>query len=358
MIPASALIPITVSTTVCLLSVLSGLGLLIRGFLLLLENGKTKTAPPLKIDQAAVGLAEVSGRASGPYTITAPITSKPCYLYRTTVWQEPRNWQPDAWEKVVDETLHVPFFLEDSTGQLLIEPMGADLDVPVSLRAVYGGSMFFDPNAVVPAVNLFLARHGVAPTSRILIEERCIEPQSEVFVTGTITENPGIEVGPLFRKKDERRPNAAKGIEFGGDGPEIIQLSSPSVSLTSGIMTQQSRIAAALNKAGIQNPNAWAAAGVPYSEHDAANATAVLSEETASVGKDAPQEKLQLQSGFDLKPARVLMKGPDDAPFVFCSHHTQLPARTSNWKPLAMLSAGTVLASAGFCVFLLKMFGL
>ena len=32
-------------------------------------------------------------------------------------------------EKVADETLHAPFFIEDSSGHLLIEPFGADLDL-------------------------------------------------------------------------------------------------------------------------------------------------------------------------------------------------------------------------------------
>ena len=252
----------------------------------------------------------------------------------------------------MDETLHVPFFLEDSTGQLLIEPMGADLDVPISLREEYGGPTFYDSHTVLPAVSLFLARHGAVPTRRILIEEFCIEPQSELFVTGTITENPGIEVRPLFRKKDEPKPAAMKGIQAIPEAPEIIQLSGSSPS-TDGAMTQQSRIAAALNKAGIQNPNAWAVAGIPYPGRESEHATAVLPEETGFVAKDPPQE--QLPSGFNLKPALVLMKGPDDAPFVLGSRSSQARARTSAWKPVAMLCAGTALTSAGFWILLRKL---
>lgn len=354
MIAASVLIfQIKPLTVVASLAALIGLALLIRGLRLLAGNGP-KAALSSTIDKVSPGLVEVKGRAAGPYTITAPLTSKPCYLYRTTVWQQ-RKSRTHEWEMVVDETLHVPFFLEDSTGQLLIEPLGAGLDVPIGFREEYGGSVFFDSNTVLPAVNLFLARHGVAPTGRILIEEFCIEPQSELFVTGTITENPGIEVRPLFRKKDEPRPTATKSAQPDADAPEVIRLSSLSPFLTAGALTQQSRIAAALNKAGIQNPNAWSVAGVPYAGRDSANATAVLPEEADSVAKDAPQEPLQLQPGFNLKPTLVLMKGPDDAPFLFCSHGAQPRVRTSAWKPVAMLCAGTALMFAGFCVLLLKM---
>ena len=264
---------------------------------------------------------------------------------------------PEAWERTGN-----PHFILQSVSQARLEeaaadpkPLGAGLDVPIGFREEYGGSVFFDSNTVLPAVNLFLARHGVAPTGRILIEEFCIEPQSELFVTGTITENPGIEVRPLFRKKDEPRPTATKSAQPDADAPEVIRLSSLSPFLTAGALTQQSRIAAALNKAGIQNPNAWSVAGVPYAGRDSANATAVLPEEADSVAKDAPQEPLQLQPGFNLKPTLVLMKGPDDAPFLFCSHGAQPRVRTSAWKPVAMLCAGTALMFAGFCVLLLKM---
>ena len=351
LIPSSALVPsIPDLTVVCMLAVLIGLGLLIRG-LLLLAGESPRPSPASKINEVSLGLVEISGRASGPYTITAPITSKPCYLYRTAVWQQ-RKSHSHEWEKVVDETLHLPFFLDDSTGQLLIEPMGANLDIRISLREEYGGPAFFDSNAVLPSVSAFLARHGVVPTRRILIEEVCIEPQSELFVTGTITENPGVEVRPLFRKKDEPKPAAMKGIQTTSKAPEIIQLSTPSSSVSVGAMTQQSRIAAALSKAGIQNPNAWAAAGVPYPERDSEHATAVLSEEAAAV---VQHQQEQSQPGFNLTPALVLMKGPDDAPFVLASRNEQRRGRTSAWNPVALLSAGTALAVAGCWILFVKL---
>ena len=258
------------------LALVLGACLVVRG-VRLFASERRKSGPVARIDRISPGEAEIHGAATGPYSITAPITGKKCYLYRTTVWQQ--KLRSDGWEKLADETLHVPFYIDDSTGQMLIEPMGADLEIPLSLREEYGGS-FSDANTIPPSVSAFLARHRATPAGRMLIEESCIEPQSEIFATGTVTENPGIEVKPLV-------PKTANGRASNGqpDGPEIIRLSDASSAHAAGASTQQSRIAAALIKAGIQNPNAWAAAGLP-SPDAPGSATVVLSEEPAAKTDD------------------------------------------------------------------------
>ncbi len=334
------------------LAVLLGSCLLVRG-LLLLARKRRGPAPASTIDGVPQGQVEIHGASTGPYSITAPITGKACYLYRTTVWQQKRS-TTHAWEKLADETLHVPFFLDDSTSRMLIEPLGAELEIPISLREEYGGSVFFDAREIPPAVSVFLARHRVIPTNRILIEEFCVEPQSELFVTGTVTENPGVEVKPLVpRKTNGLPPNGTKNGQPRADAPEVIHLSGASAPLPSGSMTQQSRIAAALAKAGIDNPNAWAAAGVPYP--GPAAATALLHEEADSPPDQASPEKPELQSGFHLKPPLVLMKGAGDAPFVLSARSTRQPAQPSPWTPAILLSTGAALTLAGFWTLLAKM---
>jgi hypothetical protein len=121
------------------LPALVGTCLLVRGVLLLADK-RPKSAAISKVNGITPGDVAVYGTATGPYSITAPITGKNCYLYRTAVWQQ-KKAEAQGWEKVADETLHVPFFLEDSTGQLLIEPLGADLQIPISLREEYAAAV-------------------------------------------------------------------------------------------------------------------------------------------------------------------------------------------------------------------------
>src|SRR5215469_859520 len=74
--------------------------------------------PASKIRSATTGLVEVSGLATGPHVITSPLKQTECYYYRTIAWQWEQNGDRE-WKKVADETLHVPFYLDDSTGKLL-----------------------------------------------------------------------------------------------------------------------------------------------------------------------------------------------------------------------------------------------
>jgi hypothetical protein len=318
------------------LALVLGACLVVRG-VRLFASERRKSGPVARIDRISPGEAEIHGAATGPYSITAPITGKKCYLYRTTVWQQ--KLRSDGWEKLADETLHVPFYIDDSTGQMLIEPMGADLEIPRSLREEYGGS-FSDANTIPPSVSAFLARHRATPAGRMLIEESCIEPQSEIFATGTVTGNPGIEVKPLV-------PKTANGRASNGqpDGPEIIRLSDASSAHAAGARTQQSRIAAALIKAGIQNPNAWAAAGLPAPDAPG-SATAVLS---AATTDDASQQNSE-SSGFNLTPAFVLMKGYGDAPFVLSSRASR-PAVQCHWEDPVSLAVGVALTFASLWIF-------
>ena len=187
-----------------MVAIAGGLYFFFLGFHLLARKRLLLATPTSKIRSAALGLVEVNGKAAGPYTMSAPITGKPCFLYHTTAWQQ-REGKKQEWEKVADETLHLPFFIDDSTGQLLIEPLGADLDLHRDFREEYAAS-FFSSNIgddVPPRVSVFLSRHGIVPGRRLRIEERSIKPEDALFVAGTLTENPGVQVRP-FSPHNER----------------------------------------------------------------------------------------------------------------------------------------------------------
>ncbi len=72
---------------------LAGVYLFYRGFRMLQRKRLILNTPASKIRSAAMGLVEISGLATGPYTMAAPITGMPCYYYRTMAWQWQRAWQ-------------------------------------------------------------------------------------------------------------------------------------------------------------------------------------------------------------------------------------------------------------------------
>jgi hypothetical protein len=109
----------------------AGLGvyLFYRGFRTLQRKRLIENTPTSKIRSASLGLVEISGLATGPYTMPAPITAIPCYYAHTVGWQWKQQGKNRQWVKFADESRHVPFYLDDNTGRMLIDPQGAEMEI-------------------------------------------------------------------------------------------------------------------------------------------------------------------------------------------------------------------------------------
>jgi len=373
----SLFIPINHLTILSLIAIAGGLYFFVLGFQLLARKRLLLTTPSSKVRSAALGLVEVNGIAAGPHTMPAPITGKPCFLYHTTAWQQ-RAGKKQEWEKVADETLHLPFFIDDGTGQLLIEPLGADLDLHRDFREEYASSFFssgfFSSEAnVPPRVSVFLSRHGVVPARRLRIEERLIKPEDALFIAGTLTENPGVEVRPFSprdvrmeaRMDDSRTEPHYSAPDNSTEqlpAPQVIKLQSGAAPTTQE-MSQQAKIAAALTRAGITRPEAWSAAGVPYQSvavQENAPPEPVSGPNEGRLPEDRPPEDRRLEnqpqlSSFNLTPPVVLMKGSNDPTFVIslCSQKEFVSAL--GWKSAAMVWGGAAIMLLGLYMVLAQM---
>jgi hypothetical protein len=337
--PLFALNQLTLLATV---GAAGGLYLFVRGFRLLARKRLLLNTPTSKIRSASLGLVEVSGLATGPYTLPTPIAGRPCFFYRTTAWQQNGDSSRE-WKKVAEETLGVPFFLDDNTGKLLIEPKGADLDLHRDLREEYSDTIF-SPHTT-PQVLSFLARHGVKPSNGIRVEECSIQPQNPLFIVGTIAENPGVEVAAAGFAGDYK-PGQTRGRGPGQPrtpSPEVVRLSQATA--TNGEEeSQQSKVAAALFKAGITSPAAWEAAGVPYGSAERAR--------LEEISVKAENKSGQLESAFDLTPPVVLMKGENNPAFVISWRSQHELVRSLAWKSAAMIWGGGALTLLGVRVLL------
>ncbi len=336
-----------------------------------------------------MGMVELSGQAAGPYTVVAPITERPCYYFRTVVWEWKRRGRSDAWVKVAAECMHVPFFLDDNTGKVMVDPRGAELDLHCDFQQEFCDALFTIKEEAPPNVHALLSRHGISTKNKIKVEEFCIKPKNSLFVLGTLGDNPGLELTPKPILDDEQNtltsrdalwfnplqsPIGQKVLSFATGGVDIsssdhqsvselligggslsasefgntpmgksileeesrhaasanvIQLSPHSDFPDAADMTQQQKIAAALRKAGISNPTAWAAAGVtPYAPTVATNS----STGTAASNGD-----------FEPRPAVVLMKGKNNPTFLISWRSQRKIARSLGWKCTLMIWGGPVL---------------
>jgi E3 Ubiquitin ligase len=334
---------------------LIGVYLFYRGFGLLQRKRLILDTPTSKIRSASLGLVEVSGLAVGPYTMIAPVTGVPCYYFRAIAWRWQQRGKNSEWVKVADESLHVPFFLDDNTGRMLVNPQGAEMDIHRDFHEEFSASMFSGGLQVPPNISTFLARNSVLTDQKLKVEEYCIKPKNSLFILGTLTQNsgPSVTATPV-RSVVSAQPTTSfhiagfsGGISLGmGGSSSVAALFSPNTpkpqtplsdssapSQTVADPSQQPKITAALVKAGINNAAAWAVAGVD---------PGVVATPVPSAGGSAAAPAVALEQ-FNLRPPVVLMKGAHDPAFFISWRSQREVVKSLGWKSTLMIWGGPVI---------------
>jgi hypothetical protein len=339
------------------LGAFAGAYLFYRGFRLLQRKRLILNTPASKIRSASMGLVEINGLAGGPYTMLAPITGVPCYYFRTTAWQWQRRGKSSEWVKVADESLHVPFYLDDNTGRVLVDPQGAEMDIHRDFHDEFSCALFASSFDAPSNVFSFLARNGVSTDKKIKVDEYCIKPKNALFILGTLAQNPGLSVSatPVRSLNPEQhtvslRIPSISGVLSLGTGvtssrsmlltafqsepaPARTHLPCANNPAKTVDATEQQRVTAALVKAGIASPAAWAAAGM--------STAVVATPASASTGGAAAAATAPEQ--LDLHPPVVLMKGAHDPAFLISWHSQRDVVSSLSWKSTLMIWGGPAL---------------
>lgn len=373
-----------------------GVALFFYGFVLLKQRRLILDTPSSKIRSAPMGLVEVSGLACGPYTLLAPVTARQCYFYRTIVWELQKAGKSSQWVKVAGECIFVPFFLDDNTGRVLVDPRGAELDLHRDFEGEFSNSFFTTLDPAPANVTAFLARRGVSTHNKLKVEEFCIKPKNALFILGTMAQNSGLMVAPkpiedigalggvsgsrfslnvafagnsaendidqssfaqymAKASPAESSSNSSAQSLPGSAQPQVMRLSSGSVApLRTSEMTQQQRVAAALMKAGISNPAAWSAAGVEVP------AVQVVTDKSAnSAGgngfngdANSSAQSSTEANGYEVHPPVVLKRGANDRSFLISWRSQRELASALGWKCTAMIWGGAALALVALYLFL------
>jgi hypothetical protein len=301
------------------------------------------------------------------------------------VWEWKQSGKNKQWVKVAGECMHVPFFLDDNTGRVLIDPRGADLDLHRDYHAEFNGSFFSMGTDVPPNVVSFLARRGVSTGNKIKVEEYAIKPKNSLFILGTLADNPGIEVAPRPIEDSSMSADGSSGFSLSigsvsfssrsgagdsdsgfsgrlaalasntlaGSQPQTIHLPDGTSPTNVAEMTQQQKVAAALMKAGISNPAAWRVGGIVTSgvqviDDPSANATLSGPGNTGS----ADTASTANIHGFDPHPPVALMKGTNNPTFLISWRSQQEVARSLGWKCTLMIWGGPALTLVSLYFFL------
>lgn len=100
-----------------------------RGFRHLRNKRLVENIPTSKCRSVAMGLCELSGRAVGTATIPSFIGQIPSFVTKIEIERYQKSGKSSRWVTVHREQLGIPFYIEDDTGRVKVDPTGAELDI-------------------------------------------------------------------------------------------------------------------------------------------------------------------------------------------------------------------------------------
>lgn len=113
-----------------------GVGAIVLGILFFLMLGKERRRislssrlPLTPCGSCAEGMVQVAGRAVGTTSVTSPLLGLTCLMSSSKVEVFRENQSKDNWQEILKEEKSVPFFVEDSSGRVWVDPAEATLDL-------------------------------------------------------------------------------------------------------------------------------------------------------------------------------------------------------------------------------------
>jgi hypothetical protein len=363
-----------------------GVALFFQGFRMLQYKRLILNTPFSKIRSASMGLVEVSGMPTGPQTISAAITGDPCFYYRAKAWLWVESGNDHKWKQVLDESLSVPFFLEDSTGKVLVNPQGAELDVHRSFSDEVQTSRLGQGSLIPEHIRKFAALRGLLSGDKIRLEERIIKPGYPLFVFGTLGENSGqtswiptphatnarvsfgSDTSPSLNFKltlSDRGTDVAMKLIEQMSGNNNVRIEARTT--TSGPVVLPDRVVQQLNRIGVALP----VSALPESSQMAPNiaglpdatSIAVASQNAPDVADEISPSNPQQQSNaensplkpaFDLHSPVAICKGERGDPFTISSSSQREVVQALAWKSMLYIWGSPFFTLA--CIYFLLVY--
>ncbi|OEU72218.1 MAG: hypothetical protein BA869_02705 [Desulfuromonadales bacterium C00003107] len=178
------------------------------GFHFLLLKRRVENTPTSKARSLAMGLVEIHGQARRKYALVSPMSQLPCVYYRLRRYRKNRN---NRWKlSSCKESVHVPFYLEDDTGRVIVDPQWATVR-PRSRQQGFGGQQ-----------SLLMDKASYIDRDEKWIEETIAEG-TRLYVLGQAMEN-ALRRPPLRQRVIEalrdikKDPTELKSYDRDGDG--------------------------------------------------------------------------------------------------------------------------------------------
>jgi hypothetical protein len=129
-----------------LIGFFAGVYLFFSGFRKFWVKRLIQNIPTSKIRSIAMGLVEINGIAESRTPLSGPYTKASCVFYHLLEERLVRTDKTTYWVKELEVKTDIPFFVKDETGSVMIDPIGAEMDLPVRYSRTEGNKRYREWN--------------------------------------------------------------------------------------------------------------------------------------------------------------------------------------------------------------------
>jgi hypothetical protein len=153
-----------------------------------------ESIPTSTIRSLALGLVEISGQAQPEESLlSAPFSGLPCVFYSFAVEEHVGSGKHARWETIAEGTSEQPFFVHDTTGRVLVVPLGAELILPNEHIFRNDWLRELSPTAIAGLNRLGISTERWIGNKTLRCRESFIQPEEQVYVLGTAHEQLGAK---------------------------------------------------------------------------------------------------------------------------------------------------------------------
>ena len=178
------------------------------GYKRLIEN-----IPTSKIRAIAMGLVEIFGKVVPieKNLLLSPFSNIDCVYYKYTIERWVKKDDNHHWQVVNSGKTSLPFKLKDGTGSVLIDPVGANIDIK---SKTFSSDAGHDPPPIIQNFlnNSNLKYEGFFGINyRMRYRESIIVPDENLYIIGNATDNPFKEDGTALHSVEDIMIHRGKG---------------------------------------------------------------------------------------------------------------------------------------------------
>jgi hypothetical protein len=125
----------------CTLGFGAGIWIFFKGFRELRKYRVLADTPEIPIRSMPMGLVEIHGQAvKAADLLSSPVTHTSCCLFKVDIerWKRNEKGSGGTWVHHRTDIQGLPFYLQDASGKVLVEPQEAELDLPRNARCEAG----------------------------------------------------------------------------------------------------------------------------------------------------------------------------------------------------------------------------